>query len=229
VAVIEVRYNKIMRRGSRPTTTPAGDLRAASRSRHLVSVESRLRGVEPVEGLIVMVGLRWAVVHRLHREMVLDGYVAVPTLQVAQVVDLAHRDWRAVDAERMAAEHPAPPHVDPTTTTTLLRSASSEFGVLAVTTWRSRAVTTTGEIDRMVGRQLVFTPLRARATVNAGSLELVSVPEIVRIDFGGSYTSALARARGHRSPAELVLAEARGLDPAGDSGERRPRRPTAVA
>jgi hypothetical protein len=231
VVVIEVRYNHIMRRRARPTTTPAGDLRAASRSGALVSVASRLRGVDPVEGLIVLVGLRWAVVHRLRRDMVLDGYVAVPTLQVAAVVDLTHRDWRAGAVKRMAPERPVPPHVDPTTTTTLLRSASSEFGVLAVTSRRPRTVTpTTGEIERMVGRQLVFTPLRAGSTVEACPLQLISIPEISCIEFGSLFASALANARGHRAPTELAVGELRGLD-AGDPGDvgRRPHRPTAVA
>ena len=228
--VTGVRYNQIMRRGARPTATPAGDLRAASRSGRLVSVASRLRKVDPVEGLVVLVGLRWAVVHRLTRDVVLDGYVAVPTLQVAQVVDLAHRDWRAADAHRMAAACPDPPHVDPTTTTTLLRSASSQFGVLAVTRWRQRALTTTtGEIERMVGRQLVFTPLLSGATVGAGPLELVPIPEISQIEFGGHHASALARARGHRPPTELAVAERRGIDSETDDGGRRPQRPTAVA
>ena len=228
----DVRYNQDMRRASRHTQTPAGDLRSAARSGHLVSVTSRPKGVDPVEGRVVLVGLRWAVVHRLHRDVVLDGYVAVPTLQVSQVVDLDGRDWRARELTHTSRSDDAP-HVDPTTTTTLLRSAAAEFGVLEVAARRSRVlVSSTGEIERIVGRQLVFTPLRAGANVEARPLVLIPIPEIVRVEFGSSSTDALARARGHRSPAarpgvtERAVTELRGRGPDDD---RRPQRPPAVA
>jgi hypothetical protein len=215
--------------GVRHTATPAGDLRAAARSGHLVSVACTPKGLAPVEGLVVLVGLRWAVVRRLHPDLVLDGYVAVPTLQVSRVVDLTFRDWRAAEVERLVDEDVAPsaPHVDPTTTTTLLRSASAEFGVLDVATGGRIATARTGEIERMVGRQVVFTPLRGGATVEPCALELLALHDIARVGFDTRVTSAFARARGHRRPTALAgpaLAPAPSFPPS-----RTPSRRPAVA
>jgi hypothetical protein len=166
-------------------------------------------------------------VRRLHPDLVLDGYVAVPTLQVSRVVDLTYDDWRAAEVTRLVDEDAATavPHVDPTTTTTLLRSASSEFGVLTLETSRRGVPARTGEVERMVGRQVVFTPLRGGAAVEPCPLELLSLHEIARIGFGARVTSAFARARGHRRPTELPVAE---LAPA-PSPSSRPSRSPAVA
>jgi len=158
---------------------------------------------------------------------VLDGYVAVPTLQVSRVVDLTFRDWRAVEVARLVDEEgdaPAP-HVDPTTTTTLLRSAAAEFGVLTVASSRRGAATRTGEVERMVGRQVVFTPLRGGAAVEACPLELFALPDVARVAFGTRVANAFARARGHRRPTELTVA---GLAPVSGPSPR-PCRSPAVA
>ncbi|HVN51602.1 MAG TPA: hypothetical protein VMT43_09225 [Acidimicrobiales bacterium] len=217
--------------GGRHTATPAGDLRAAARSGHLVSVACTPKGPAPVEGLVVLVGLRWAVVHRLHPDLVFDGYVAVPTLQVSRVVDLVSRDWRAVEVAGLVREGGSAgvPHVDPTTTTTLLRSVAAGYGVLSVVAGRrggARAIT--GEVERMVGRQLVFAPLRTGATVESCPLELVAIPEVGQIVFGTRVTTALARARGHRRPSDLTVSELREVESSTRRPDR-PDRPTAVA
>ena len=218
--------------GGRPTATPAGDLRAAARSGHLVSVACTPKELAPVEGLVVLVGLRWAVVHRLHPDLMFDGYVAVPTLQVSRLVDLTFRDWRAAEVARLAEEGRAgdAPHVDPTTTTTLLRSVAAEFGVLSVVA-RHRTATTvlTGEIERMVVRQLVFMALRAGVTVEPGSLEIVAAPDVARVAFGSRITTALARARGHRRPTDLALPGLRDIAATPEPHSDNPDRPTAVA
>jgi hypothetical protein len=54
-------------------------------------------------GVVVSVGLRWAVGRRLHPDVVLDGYTAIPIAQVSHVVVASREDWRAREIARARA------------------------------------------------------------------------------------------------------------------------------
>jgi hypothetical protein len=177
----------------RHSGSPATDLRAAQRSGQLVSVQRRSRGATPVDGIIVAVGLRWAVVRRFRPDGVPDDFAALPIAHASSVARWSPAAWGLQEltwVHRVCGE-PRPP-VDPTTATTFLRSVSVRFGVVTLFRARWGVITThTGELERVLPRQvkLSATPLNRLGAPRA--LE-IPIHEIALVEFGGQGASGAA-------------------------------------
>ncbi len=173
-------------------------LRDASRDGRLVQLATRPKRLEPINGSVAAVGIKWAVLARLTPDLHYDGFVATRLADIRRC-DPASGSWLR---EWLAAvgDHPElPGSVDPTCTSSLLSTVSKGFGIIEVRPDRGRAAPSV--IGRMVdldrGR-LRLEPLDDRSARPA-PIVTIEFTSISLLAFGGRRAGALrwASDRGH--------------------------------
>ena len=166
-------------------------LRASTASASLVTLRVRPKRLEPVEGRVVAVGIKWVIVAPLTRDLRFAGFVATRISDVRGLITSPPGDWRTRWLE-LADERPGDPGpVDPKVASSLLSSASECFGVLEIQPDRNRSqpslVGLVEDLDHQHVRFRSVDPTTARP----GPAVTVAFKSISRVGFGGPRTEAL--------------------------------------
>ncbi len=179
--------------GKRRHGAVVDDLEACRRQGRLVRVERSDRVPDaPVEGVVVALGIRWAVLARLHPDVLLDGHVAVRVRDVVRVRVVPADDWREPQLD-LRPPLPVPP-VDPTTTGTLLSSLRPAFRVVAIATEsRKKERSWVGVAEDHHDKQLRLAVIDPR-TLAEDRDRVLPFGQITRIEFGTRRLEAMASA-----------------------------------
>ena len=158
-------------------------LTAAMHDSQAVRIDRAPDAAAPVRGHVVVVGIRWFVVQPTSPTVLVGGYTAVRLRDVRRVRTLARSG--AFDVAAIGATVAAPVGVDPTTTGTLLSTASELFGILAVHSERRRRPKWwLGRVRGIADKQLSFAVVDV-ATLVTKKTRTVPFRDITRVDFGG--------------------------------------------
>jgi hypothetical protein len=172
----------------------ADRLRRAAKSRALVRITRSPRNADRVDGIVVAVGSKWALIAHTGDAGFFEGLVAI---RVKDVVKVKKDSSFAEHFARTQPEWPpsAPADLDLDTTAGLLRSMSAVSPLLAIEQERRFSLMWVGVIDEVTRRWLWLHEVRPNATWHKRPLGY-KLRRITKVVISDRYLTALAAIAG---------------------------------
>jgi hypothetical protein len=171
-------------------------LREAVDSADVVTIERRADSLPPIRGVVVDVGPLWLLVHLLDWDTILNGYDAIPIVDVLEVasVDGGGPDSFPTRALRYFSQTPTRPEgIELNSIPKILTSAVATYGL--VTIYTERLDPDSCFIGTPIGAITDTVTLREMTTdaewATDGEPAPLTLADITRIGFGGRYEEAL--------------------------------------
>ncbi|GLW54491.1 hypothetical protein [Kitasatospora phosalacinea] len=188
-----------------PETRPAGadgavprKLDRAVRTGHLVRLHRSLPGADPVEGFVVATNPAWTLLAPC-RDVLLDGFTAVRTPDVARVKRVGDEGSLTVRALRRRGQWPVQePGVSCGDLRELLVAASARYGLVVLEfEHRDPGASWIGSVLGLGRRTVRLREVDTRARWHDGPSKF-RLAEITRVSFAGRYDQALLEFAGPR-------------------------------
>ena len=174
-------------------------LRALTASADLVTLGVRPKRLEPVEGRVMAVGIKWVIIAPLTRDLRFTGFVATRIRDVRNLSTGPRGDWRTRWLDRVDERPGELGPIDPKVASSLLSSAGERFGVVEVQPDRNRSQPSMiGLVEDLDHQQVRLRSVDA-STAQPGPVVTIAFKSISRVAFGGPRTEAIRWALGRRA------------------------------
>lgn len=143
-------------------------------------------------GVLSVIGVEWVVLARFTDELNFDGFDCLRVGDITRCeLSFPRRKFYLAALRSTRARYPAIPHIDPTSTASLLQSASNEFALLVLERELSHEGADIGRVRKLSPKSCELQLVSPDATVLSRRATL-EFSQLTRIGFGNSYEQTLA-------------------------------------